>query len=97
MTPTVTGAPDGADAAPAATLEVELVLEHATASMATAGTTAPNQRRLLSELRVISFVLSSLARGRTHGDLAGAGGDCSSFSGRRDCPWVVDGQRSTRQ
>jgi hypothetical protein len=75
----VTGAPDGADAAePAAALEVELVLElvleHAAASKATAGTTAPNQRRHLSELRIFSFVLSSLARGRTRGDLADACG-----------------------
>jgi hypothetical protein len=54
MTPTVTGAPDGADAAePAVALEVELVLEHAAASMATAEKTAPNQRRRLSEFRVI--------------------------------------------
>jgi len=68
MTPTVTGAPDGAAAAePAAALEVELVLEHAAANRATAGTTAPNQRRHLSEFRIVSFVLSSLARGRTRG------------------------------
>jgi hypothetical protein len=76
MTPTVTGAPDGADAAePAVALVAEpawagpelpellLLLEHAAASTATAATTAPNQKRPLSELRIISFVLSSLAPG----------------------------------
>src|ERR1700747_2182820 len=85
MTPTVTGAPDGADAAePAGALEVGILPEHAAASMATAGTTAPNQRRHLSEFRVISlrpFILSSL---RQHLY-------CSlSFSGQRVCPrWLM--------
>jgi hypothetical protein len=75
MTPTVTGAPDGADAAPAAALVAEpawagpelpellLLLEHAAASTAKAETTAPNQRRRLSEFRIISLILSSLAPG----------------------------------
>src|SRR5258708_35099427 len=75
-TPTVTGAPDGAGAAdPAAALVGEpagadpelpglLLLEHAAASTATAETSAPNQRRPLSEFRIISFmpfILSSWA------------------------------------
>src|ERR1700749_4891122 len=87
MTPTVTAAPDGAGAAePAAVLEVEFVLEHAAVvSTATVETTAPNQRRHLSELRIISlrpFILSSGPHAR---DLAGAYGDYQLLSAGSRC------------